>query len=204
MIKIDEIVVVEGKYDKIRLSNIVDATILTTDGFKIFKDKAMQELIRRLARERGVLILTDSDGAGFVIRNFLSGFIPPEYVKHAYIPDVAGKERRKSGPSKEGKLGVEGVPDSVIIEALQRAGVMTDKADREAKKRKSISRSDLYEDGLAGVKDSRQRRLKIKERLGLPEHLSTNGLLDVMNLMMSREEYKGLVKELFDAGDNNS
>lgn len=197
MIKIDEIVIVEGKYDKIRLSNIIDATILTTEGFRIFKDKAMLELIKRLAKERGILILTDSDSAGFMIRNFLAGIIPAEFIKHAYIPDIMGKERRKSMPSKEGKLGVEGVPDSIIIEALDRAGVRTDKGESYREKGKAITKTDLFEDGLTGGKESRQRRLVLKRYLKLPEHLSTNALLQVLNVMMTREEYKKLVNELF-------
>lgn len=197
MIKIDEIVIVEGKYDKIRLSNIVDATILTTEGFRIFKDKAMLELIKRLARERGILILTDSDSAGFIIRNFLAGAVPPEFVKHAYIPDITGKEKRKSIPSKEGKLGVEGVPDSVILEALDRAGVRAGKAEGFKEKGKAITKADLFEDGLTGGNDSSRRRLELKRHLGLPEHLSANALLQVLNVMMSRKDYKNLVGDLF-------
>lgn len=198
MIRIKEAVIVEGKYDKIKLSSLIDGLILETHGFKIFKDEKQMALIRRLADTRGILVLTDSDSAGFVIRNYLSGSIAPEKIKHAYIPDMLGKERRKRQGSKEGKLGVEGVPAAEIIAALERAGVVCQKEDQAVEPAKrSITKGDLYADGFTGRDNSAQKRRLLLGYLNLPEHLATNSLLQVLNGMMDYEEYCRTVSELF-------
>ncbi len=195
MIKVSEVIVVEGRYDKNTLSQIIDATIIETCGFGIFSDKEKLKLLRRLAETRGLVILTDSDGAGFVIRNHLKGAINPKYIKHAYIPDLYGKEKRKSSPSKEGKLGVEGMSREVIINALERAGVsFYDSAEVSA--REQISKADLYEYGLTGGKESGQRRLELIRQLELPERLSPTALLEVLNVLMSRSEFVELIERL--------
>ena len=183
MIKIREAIVVEGRYDKNTLSQIVDAPIFETNGFGIFKDKKRMTLLRRIAAQRGVIIFTDSDGAGFVIRNYLKGALPKEQVLHAYIPDIYGKERRKAVASKEGKLGVEGMTREVILEALRKAG-----AEEVQQIGEPISKADLYFAGLSGPNSSEKRK-KLLEELGFPEHMSGNALLDALNLLMCREEF---------------
>lgn len=187
MIRIREVLVVEGKYDKNTLKQVVDATVMTTSGFSIFKDKKMLELLKKAANERGLIILTDSDGAGFVIRNFLKGVIPASNLKHAYIPDIYGKEKRKAAPSAEGKLGVEGMRPQVIENALRQAGATIEGESKQP--RGEITRTDLYLAGLSGQKDSRKKRRQLLHRLGLPEHLSTGGLMDALNLIMTRDEF---------------
>ena len=167
MVKIREVIVVEGRYDKNTLSQVVDATILETKGFGIFKDKAQLRLLRRAAQARGLIVLTDSDGAGFVIRNYLRGVLPPERVKHAYIPDVPGKERRKAAPGKEGKLGVEGMSPELLLEALRRAGA-TVEGETAAPTRGRITKADLVELGLSGGVGSGEKRLTLLKKLGLP------------------------------------
>lgn len=194
MIKIDEVVIVEGKHDKIRLSSVLDATILTTDGFRIFKNKEMLDTIRKIAKQRGILIMTDSDSAGFLIRNYIAGAVPCEYIKHAYIPDILGKERRKSRPSREGKLGVEGMTEQVLLEALDKAQVK--ERISGSKEAKAITRLDLFSDGLMGGQNSAKRRRELKLRLNLPEHLSTKALLQVLNVLLTYEQYKELIEEL--------
>lgn len=196
MIKIREAIIVEGKYDKIKLSSLVDAVIIETHGFGIFKDKEQMALIRRLAAVRGILVLTDSDGAGFVIRSHLSSCIPPEQIKHAYIPDILGKERRKAKASKEGKLGVEGLPANVLLEVLERAGV-TCETDIEttAKPRRSITKADLFEVGLTGGADASAKRRKLLKQLDLPEHLSANAMLSVLNAVLSYEDFLELLQK---------
>ena len=189
MIRIREAIIVEGRYDKNTLAQVVDAPILETSGFGIFHDSQRLALLRRLAETRGIIVLTDSDGAGFVIRNYLRGAIDPAQVKHAYIPDVAGKERRKRTASKEGKLGVEGMRPEVLLEALRRAGATID--EESAVKGNSITKADLYDLGLIGP-DSVEKRKALCKRLELPEHLSANALVEVLNLLMSREELQGL------------
>ena len=164
MIKIDRVVIVEGRYDKIKLSSVIDGIIIETDGFGIFNNKEKQKLIRKLAETKGLLILTDSDSAGFKIRSFIRGIVPAEYIKHAYIPDIFGKEKRKTEPSKEGKLGVEGVKVPVIIEALEKAGVLCEKTKKS--ERREITKLDLYEDGLSGKENSDALRPK-RERKGI-------------------------------------
>lgn len=186
MLKIKEVILVEGRYDKIALSQAVDAVILETGGFGIFNDRQKQSLLRRLAETRGLIILTDSDGAGFVIRNFIKSCVDPRYLKQAYIPDVYGKERRKSSPSKEGKLGVEGMRPQVLVEALLRAGAS---AEERGTREETITKADLYARGLSGREGSAQRRKALLDRLELPERLTADALLDVLNSLMSREEF---------------
>jgi len=186
MLKIDEVILVEGRYDKNTLSQIVDATIIETCGFGIFHDKAMQQMISRLAKSRGIIILTDSDGAGFVIRNKIKGFVPKEYIKHVYIPDIYGKEKRKAKGSKEGKLGVEGMTPEILLEAFRRAGIT---AARQEMAREPITKTDLYKKGLTGKADSANQRRLLMQKLDLPERLTADGLLEVLNILMTREEF---------------
>jgi len=185
---------VEGKYDKIKLASILDTVIIATDGFAIFRDKEKQQLIRRLADTRGLLILTDSDSAGFKIRAFIGGSIPKEKLVHAYIPDIFGKEKRKAEPSKEGKLGVEGVPVEVIAEALAKAGVTCEETKKES--RRLITNIDLYEDGFSGTPQSKQRRERLLKHFTLPSRMSTGSLVTLLNAFVSYEEYKNAVCEL--------
>ncbi len=240
MLRIKEALVVEGKYDKNTLSQIIDAPIFVTDGFGIFKDPEKLALLRAAAEKRGLIILTDSDGAGFVIRGYLKGAIPPELVKQAYIPDVCGKEKRKAAPGKEGKLGVEGMKPEVLIAALRNAGAtfedenpvpkehvgtslacpvceannrpqgdpLQPTVDRDlpaancirsecrtshARPCEAITKTVLYELGLSGRPDSREKRLALQKRLGLPEHLSANALLTALNCLYTREQLKALL-----------
>ena len=172
MIKLRQAIVVEGRYDKNALCQLVDAPVIETHGFGVMKDKRLLGFLRQVAAARGLIILTDSDGAGFVIRNFLKGALPPEQVLHAYIPDVPGKERRKRVPGKEGKLGVEGMPPD------------------------PITKTDLYLAGLSGGADSAARRRALQQELGLPEHLGSAGLLQALNLLMTREEFQHRYGEL--------
>ena len=198
LIRINEAVIVEGKYDKIRLESLIDALIIPTDGFGIFKNKEKQKLLRTLAQERGLLILTDSDGAGFVIRNFLSGCVDPSRIKHAYIPQIAGKERRKAAPSKEGTLGVEGMDTGALLEALRHAGVETGEQSDERRK-PSITRERLFDDGFIGREDSARLRALLLERLGLPSHLSTASLLRVLNMLCDEQRYERAAREAHSA-----
>lgn len=194
MIKVREAIVVEGRYDKNTLSQIVDAPILETSGFGIFKDKKQLDLLRQVAEKRGLIVLTDADGAGFVIRNHLKGAIPEKYLKHAYIPDVEGKERRKSAPGKEGKLGVEGMRPEVIVEALRRAGATI--SDEEESVSHGITKLDMVPLGLSGGLNASAKRLKLLQRLNLPEHMSANAMLQVLNLLYSLEELREIVESL--------
>ena len=193
MLKLKEAVIVEGKYDAIRLANVVDALILTTEGFGIFKDREKQALLRRLAKTRGIIVLTDSDSAGFLIRAFLRSAVPEGSVKHVYIPDVFGKEKRKTAPGAEGKLGVEGIAEDVLLEAFRKSGVT---AEESAAPREPITNLDLYEAGLSGRENSREKRKKLLQKLSLPERLSTGNLLKLLNCFVSRDEFLELVKEL--------
>lgn len=195
MIKIKEAVIVEGKYDKIKLSSIIDGLIIETRGFQIFSDKEQVDMIRRLADKRGILVLTDSDSAGFLIRNYLSGAVGPDKIKHAYIPDILGKERRKDRPSKEGKLGVEGVPVQAIVDALRRAGVTCEAEQVPVGKR--IDKTDLYLAGLSGGENSVQKRKMLLKELALPEHLAVNSMVGVLNSIMSYDEFCRLTDKLF-------
>lgn len=191
MIRIREAIIVEGRYDKNTLAQIVDAPILETSGFGIFHDRQRLALLRRLAETRGIIVLTDSDGAGFVIRNYLRGAIDPAQVKHAYIPDIAGKERRKRTASKEGKLGVEGMRPDVLLEALRRAGATIEGEETPAAGAR-ITKADLYAAGLTGGADSKAARQRLLAQLDLPEHLSTNALLEVLNALMTPDEFQKL------------
>ena len=191
MIRIREAIIVEGRYDKNTLAQIVDAPILETSGFGIFHDSQRLALLRRLAETRGIIVLTDSDGAGFVIRNYLRGAIDPAQVKHAYIPDVAGKERRKRTASKEGKLGVEGMRPEVLLEALRRAGA-TLCGEEPARRAGGITKATLYELGLSGGPGSAEKRRALLKELDLPEKLSANALLDVLNALYTSEELRAL------------
>lgn len=191
MIKIREAIVVEGRYDKNTLAQIVDAPILETAGFGVFRDKRQLGFLRRVAETRGLIVLTDSDGAGFVIRNHLKSAIDPKYLKHAYIPDIPGKERRKSAPGKEGKLGVEGMTPEVLLEALRRAGATIE--GEQSHPRTAITKQDLVELGLSGGKNSSEKRKALMKTLNLPEHMSPNALLQALNLLYSPEELRTAV-----------
>ena len=193
MIRLKQAVVVEGKYDAIRLANVVDALIIRTDGFGIFKDREKQALLRRLANERGLIILTDSDSAGFLIRNFLSNCVPASQCVQVYIPDVYGKEKRKAAPSAEGKLGVEGVSERVLIEAFRKAGVTAEQTDAP---RDPITNIDLFEHGLSGTPNSRENRKRLLQKLALPERMSTGALVKVLNCFVTKDEFLNTVKEL--------
>lgn len=191
-------IVVEGKYDRIRLQSVVDALIVETDGFHIFKDKEQLELLRRLAKERGLLILTDSDSAGFVIRNYLNGIIPPEQICHVYVPEIKGKEKRKAAPSKEGLLGVEGIDGGLLREAFRRAGIMVEKkpADDTQQMTKRVTKSDFFEDGLSGGENSSEKRRQFLLKVNLPAKLSANRLLEMINATMSYDEYRKIIEEI--------
>lgn len=196
MLKIQEAIVVEGRYDKNTLAQLVDTVILETNGFGIFQDKAQLSLLRRIAEKRGLIIFTDSDGAGFVIRNYLKSALPKERIKHAYIPDQRGKERRKRRPGKEGKLGVEGMPQPVLEEALRRGGATFLDAPAEAAPEKPLTKADLYAWGLSRGAGSRERRKKLLQALGLPEHLSPNAMLPVLSALCDREGLEELIHSL--------
>ena len=195
MIKIKQAIVVEGRYDKNTLSQIVDAPIIETNGFGIMKDKANLAFLRRVAENRGLIVFTDSDGAGFVIRNFLKSAIDPAYLLHAYIPDIYGKEKRKSAPGKEGKLGVEGMTRQIILDALRRCGASFEDEAASAFSG-SITKQDLMEMGLSGGKDSSFLRKKLLKKLDLPEHMSANALLQALNLLYTPADLQELVKNL--------
>ena len=191
MVKIREAILVEGRYDKNTLSQIVDAPILETSGFGIFKDKQQLDLLRRVAQSRGLIVFTDSDGAGFVIRNHIKSAIDGKYLKHAYIPDIPGKERRKSAPGKEGMLGVEGMTPEVILEALRRAGATIDgEASADIHE---ITKQDMMDLGLSGGVNSREKRALLLKKLNFPEKMSSNALLQALNLLYSLEELKQLI-----------
>ena len=191
MVKIKEAILVEGRYDKNTLSQILDAPILETSGFGIFKDKHRMAMLRRIAETRGLIVFTDSDGAGFVIRNHIKSAIPGKFLKHAYIPDIYGKEKRKAAPGKEGKLGVEGMTRDVILESLRRAGATIE--GEKATDAKQITKQDLMELGLSGRADASANRLKLLKKLGLPEHMSPNAMLQALNLLYSLEELRQLM-----------
>ena len=194
MVRIEEAILVEGRYDKNTLSQIVDAPILETSGFGIFKNKEQMALLRRVAESRGLIVFTDSDGAGFVIRNHIKSAIPAKYLKHAYIPDIPGKERRKAAPGKEGKLGVEGMTPEVILESLRRAGATFE--DNTQKIRGNISKQDMAALGLSGGSDSSLLRLRLAEKLDFPARMSANALLQALNLLYTLEELTEIVKTL--------
>ena len=194
MRRVREVIVVEGRYDKNALRQVVEATVVETGGFGVFNDRERLALLRRLAAERGLILLTDSDGAGFVIRNFLKGAIPKSQLKQAYIPDIYGKERRKAAPGKEGKLGVEGMPPQVLLAALERAGATFEDGEA-AERREPITKADLYALGLTGGQDSQSRRRALLKQLGLPERMTTNALLEALNILCTREEFLSALEE---------
>ncbi len=194
MIKIKQAVIVEGKYDIIKLSNIIDAVIIKTDGFGVFKNREKQKLIRSLAQKNGIIVLTDSDSAGFVIRNFLNSSVPTNQITHVYMPDIFGKEKRKTEMSKEGKLGVEGISEKIILEAFEKAGVFCE--ENEQIERKLIKNSDLYEWGLSGRPNSQEKRKKLLQKLDLPERMSSSSMIKILNSFISFEEFENTVKEL--------
>ena len=192
MVNIKEAIVVEGRYDKNTLSQIINAPILETNGFGIFKNKQQMKLLHRIAESRGLIVFTDSDGAGFVIRNHIKSIIPGKYLKHAYIPDIPGKERRKAAPGKEGKLGVEGMTPEIILQSLRRAGA-TFEGEEDAMPRQNITKQDLMELGLSGGPDSSAKRLALLKKLDMPEHMSTNSMLQALNLLYSLDELKAIL-----------
>ncbi len=194
MVEIKQAIVVEGKYDQNTLLQLVDTTIFQTRGFGVMHDKALLELLRKAAKTTGLIIFTDSDGAGFVIRNFLKGALPKEGVLHAYIPDIPGKEKRKRAPGKEGLLGVEGMTKEILLEALENAGA--DLGGEAAKKPgDTITKFDLYTAGLSGRPDSAAKRAAFLEKLRFPAHMSANALLDALNLLYTREEFLALFED---------
>lgn len=192
MIKVDRIIIVEGKYDKIKLSSMIDGIIIETEGFGIFKDKDKQKLIRKLAESKGIVILTDSDSAGFVIRNFITSIVPKEYITNVYIPDIYGKEKRKESASKEGKLGVEGVSVEILKDAFNKAGIGTYQS--KATEKKKITLNDFFDDGLTGGAESKKKRTALLKSLDLPERMSTKAMLDILNTFITYDEYKRLVE----------
>lgn len=195
MVKIREAIVVEGRYDKNTLSQIVDAPIFQTNGFGVMKDAALLDMLRRVAQARGLIVFTDSDGAGFVIRNRLKCAIPAQLLKHAYIPDIYGKERRKDKAGKEGKLGVEGMTPEVILQCLRNANA-TFEGESGAEKCSEITKMDLFDTGLSGGTDSKAKRLALLKLMKLPEHMSSNAMLDALNLLCTRDEFYRIVDTL--------
>ncbi len=195
MLKTSKAVIVEGKYDKARLSSVIDALIITTDGFGIFRSKEKQTFIKKIALEKGIIILTDSDAAGFKIRNFLKNIVPEDSIIHAYVPDIYGKERRKTEPSKEGKLGVEGIDNALIEQALLNTGLFSN--EEAAPASEPITVSDLFESGLTGKTDSAQKRRELLLHLGLPARLTGKNMLSVLNTFLTLEDFKKAVAEIF-------
>jgi ribonuclease M5 len=193
VIKIKEAILVEGRYDKNTLSQIVDAPIFESDGFGIFKNREQMSLLRQVAQKRGLVVFTDSDGAGFVIRNHVKSAIDNRYLKHAYIPDVYGKERRKAAPGKEGKIGVEGMTKDVLLDALKRAGATFNETVTTAAR--NITKQDFVELGLSGGQDSSEKRRQLLQKLGMPEKMSSNAMLQAVNLLYSKEELVKLMEE---------
>ncbi len=191
MHKIKEVIVVEGRYDKNALSQVVDAAIIETSGFGIFNDEGKRKLLNKMAQAKGLIVFTDSDGAGFVIRNYIKGCVDPKLVKHAYIPDIYGKERRKHKASKEGKLGVEGIAPKILLDALIRAGATIDD-EQAAPEHVRITKADMYARGLSGRAGSSELRAKLLISLSLPERMTADGLLDVLNATMDREQFYSL------------
>ena len=199
MIKIDRVIIVEGKYDRIKLSRFIDAPIITTDGFGIFKDKERQKMLHRLAETKGLVVLTDSDSAGFLIRSFIGGSIDKKYIVNAYIPDIKGKEKRKTQPSKEGTLGVEGMTEDVILRALEKAGVLCEKSGQ---KTEEITKTDLYEFGLSGKKDSSEKRARLLEFYGLPSRMPANQLVKILNCITTRQGLSDALDSIEEKGEN--
>lgn len=189
MLKINEIIIVEGKYDKIKLKNFINGTIIETNGFRIYKDKKKQEMIKDLAKKNNIIILTDSDSAGFMIRNFLKSFIEPKKIRNVYLPQILGKEKRKNQASKEGFLGVEGVSDEIILEILKKHLTVSEKTEK-------ITKIELFKDGFSGQDNSKLKREILLKKLNLPNYLSINAMIEVLNSLISFEEYKKIVNEI--------
>lgn len=189
MVKINEIIIVEGKYDKIKLKNFIDGTIIETNGFRIFKDKKKQQMIKDLSKNRDILILTDSDSAGFMIRNFLKSFIEPKKIRNVYMPQILGKEKRKSEQSKEGLLGVEGISDEIIMESIKKHLTISENEQK-------ITKIELFKDGFSGGDNSKAKREMLLKKLNLPNYLSVNAMVDVLNSLISVEKYKELVEKI--------
>lgn len=195
MINVKEAIIVEGRYDKIKLSSMVSSPIIETNGFRVFKDKEKQNLIREIAKQRGILVLTDSDSAGFVIRNFLKGIVDDSVIKNAYIPQLKGKEKRKSEESKEGLLGVEGVSEDIIIDAIRKSGATILNENEKATK-SSITKTDLYELGLTGRENCAVLREKLLKKLNMPTYLTTNSMLAALNCLYSLKELSVLIETI--------
>lgn len=199
MIKIQEAIIVEGIYDKMKLEQFVDGVIFPTNGFAVFRDKAKMELIRQLAQKRGIIILTDSDRAGFRIRSYIQSCVPKEQIKHAYIPEILGKEKRKPVPGKEGLLGVEGVAEEILLRALQSAGCRTISKENG----RTITKQDLYRDGLTGKPDSSILRARLLKELNLPTRMSSNAMLDILNALFIYEEYEAYMADFLERQGSN-
>lgn len=195
MIRIKEAIIVEGRYDKNKLSQIVDAVILETSGFGVFNNSEKRALFNRICNEKGVIIFTDSDSAGFLIRNHLKGILPKDKVKHAYIPQIQGKEKRKAVASKEGFLGVEGVDDKIIVEALKRAGATVSEGDSALFDKGEITKLDFFDDGLSGKSNSAALRAEILKECNLPAHMSANAMLEALNILFTKEQYEDIVEK---------
>ena len=195
MIKLKQAVIVEGKYDKIKLSSIIDTLIIETDGFQIFKDKEKLGYIRLLAETRGVIIRTDSDSAGFLIRSHLVGSVKDGEIINVYIPDIKGREKRKEKDSADGLLGVEGMSEDVILSALSAAGVTADKTDKSEATRR-VTKADLYFDGLSGGKNSKELREKLLLELGLPKRISANAIPKALEYLVTYDQYKKAVDKI--------
>lgn len=197
MLKIKEAIIVEGKYDKMKLKSLVDTPVIATNGFRVFKDKEKQNLIRQVANSRGVLILTDSDSAGFVIRNFLKGSVPSEKIKNCYIPEIKGKEKRKDAPSKEGFLGVEGVSDEIIINAVKQSGATILNSDETVKNiNDEITKTLFFQLGLTGAENSKNLRTELLKSLNLPVYLTTNAMIEALNCLLTANELQDKVNEI--------
>lgn len=196
MVKIREAIVVEGRYDKNTLSQVVDAPIIETRGFGIMKDKALLRYLRQVSEKRGLILLTDPDGAGFVIRNYLKGALPKDRIKEAYVPDISGKERRKRAPGKEGKLGVEGMDPETLLEALRRAGATFEDSPEPSLRQREITMADFVRWGLSGGTGSSERRKALLKALDLPERMSSKGLLEAVNVIYGKEELEELILTL--------
>ena len=201
MLKIREAIVVEGRYDRNTLSQIVDAPVFETNGFGIFKDREQLALLRTVAERRGLIVLTDSDGAGFVIRNHIKSAIPAQYLKHAYIPDISGKEKRKAAPGKEGKLGVEGMRPEVILQALRQCGATIENETEHRQSSCGITKQLLAELGLSGGACSSLKRKQLQKKLNLPDHMSANALLQALNLLLSEKELRETVEAMETTND---
>lgn len=206
-IKLRETVIVEGRYDKIKLSELIESPIIETGGFRVFKDKEKQALIRRIAEKRGILIMTDVDSAGFVIRNFLRGIVPEDKLLHAYIPTIKGKEKRKSEASKEGVLGVEGVDREKLLEAIRNSGAhildrryeeQSDAASSTDYLPSEITKLDFFDYGLTGSENAARYREEVLTSLGLPKYLTTNAMIAAVNCLFTKEEFENYLKTMWE------